>query len=65
MILNLMKMNGLRRILTFFEYQKEDLLLTDSNKNQWIVLSKKVNTGIDTVANRWLRECNGLYGYFV
>lgn len=50
---------------TFFEYQREDLLLTDSNKNQWIVLSKKVNTGIDTVANRWLRECNGLYGYFV
>ena len=50
---------------TFFEYQKEDLLLTDSNKNQWIVLSKRVNTGIDTVVNKWLRECNGLYGYFV
>ena len=24
----------------FFEYQKEDLLLTDSEENQWVVLSK-------------------------
>ncbi|MGM9575909.1 MAG: hypothetical protein ACI3T2_00575 [Anaerovibrio sp.] len=49
----------------FFEYQKEDLLLTDSEKNQWVVLSKYADTGRKGLPYDKLLMWNWLYGYFV
>lgn len=49
----------------FFEYQKEDLLLTDGNGNQWIVLSKYADTGKNDLEHDKLLVWNWLYGYFV
>lgn len=49
----------------FFEYQKEDLLLTDSKGIQWVVLSKYADTGKNDLAYDKLLVWNWLYGYFV
>lgn len=49
----------------FFEYQKEDLLLTDSEENQWVVLSKYADTGRNDLAYDKFLVWNWLYGYFV
>ncbi|MCM1160738.1 MAG: hypothetical protein NC412_05900 [Roseburia sp.] len=49
----------------FFEYQKEDLLLTDDEGIQWVVLSKYADTGRDNLAYDKLMVWNWLYGYFV
>ncbi len=49
----------------FFEYQKEDLLLTDDEGIQWVVLSKYADTGRDDLAYDKLMVWNWLYGYFV
>lgn len=50
---------------TFFRHQKDDLLLTDDDGNQWVVLSKYADTGRNDLANDKLMEWNWLYGYFV
>lgn len=55
-----MKSNSL-----FFEYQKEDLLLTDDEGIQWVVLSKYADTGRQDLAIDKLIVWNWLYGYFV
>lgn len=49
----------------FFEYQKEDLLLTDEKGVQWIALSRYADTGRDNLAYDKLMVWNWLYGYFV
>lgn len=49
----------------FFEHQKEDLLLTDDEGIQWVVLSKYADTGRNDLANDKLMVWNWLYGYFV
>lgn len=49
----------------FFKYQKSDLLLTDQDGVQWVVLSKYADTGRDDLVNDNLMEWNWLYGYFV
>ena len=49
----------------FFRYQKEDLLLTDDEGKQWVVLSKYADTGRDDLAYDKLMVWNWLYGYFV
>lgn len=49
----------------FFEYQKEDLLLTDGEGIQWVVLSKYTDTGRQDLAKDKLMVWNWLYGYFV
>lgn len=49
----------------FFEYQKEDLLLTDDKGIQWVVLSKYADTGRNDLENDKLMVWNWLYGYFV
>lgn len=49
----------------FFEYQREDLLLTDSEENQWVVLSKYADTGRNDLAYDKFLLWNWLYGYFV
>lgn len=49
----------------FFEYQKEDLLLTDDEGIQWVVLSKYADTGRKDLASDKLLVWNWLYGYFV
>lgn len=49
----------------FFEYQKKDLLLTDDEENQWVVLSKYADTGRNDLAYDRLMVWNWLYGYFV
>lgn len=49
----------------FWRYQKEDLLLTDDNGIQWVVLSKYSDTGRSNLASDKLMVWNWLYGYFV
>ena len=49
----------------FFEYQKEDLLLSDDEGIQWVVLSKYADTGRNNLAHDKLMMWNWLYGYFV
>ena len=49
----------------FFERQKEDLLLTDEERIQWVVLSKYADTGRNNLASDKLMVWNWLYGYFV
>lgn len=49
----------------FFRHQKEDLLLTDDEGKQWVVLSKYADTGRDDLAYDKLMVWNWLYGYFV
>lgn len=49
----------------FFELQKEDLILTDTNEVQWVVLTKYADTDRDNLASDKLLNWNWLYGYFV
>ncbi len=49
----------------FFQYQKEDLLLTDKDGTQWVVLSKYADTDRKNLKNNKLLVWNWLYGYFV
>ncbi|MBS5115448.1 MAG: hypothetical protein KHY88_07115 [Erysipelotrichaceae bacterium] len=49
----------------FFQYQKEDLLLTDNDGTQWVVLSKYADTDRKNLKNDKLLVWNWLYGYFV
>lgn len=50
---------------TFYENQKEDLLLTDEGGIQWVALSKYADTGKGDLAYNKLLIWNWLYGYFV
>lgn len=50
---------------TFYENQKEDLLLTDKSGIQWVALSKYADTGKVDLAYNKLLIWNWLYGYFV
>ena len=49
----------------FFGYQKNDLMLVDSDGIQWIVLSKYADTGRKNLENDKLMVWNWIYGYFV
>lgn len=49
----------------FFIHQKEDLLLTDDEGKQWVVLSKYADTRRSDLAYDKLLVWNWLYGYFV
>lgn len=49
----------------FFIHQKEDLLLTDDEGKQWVVLSKYADTRRNDLAYDKLLIWNWLYGYFV
>ncbi len=49
----------------FFKHQKEDLLLTDDEGIQWVVLSKYADTGRSNLASDKMMVWNWLYGYFV
>ena len=60
-----MKICGTNSNSLFFEYQKEDLLLTDGKGNKWVVLSKYADTGRQDLAKDKLMVWNWLYGYFV
>lgn len=49
----------------FFESQKNDLILVDSDGIQWIVLSKYADTGRKNLETDKLMVWNWIYGYFV
>lgn len=51
--------------VSFFTYQKEDLLLNSDKSGQWIVLSKYADTGDETLAEDKLLSWNWIYGFFV
>ena len=50
---------------TFFIHQKEDLLLTDNEGKQWVVLSRYADTGKNDLSYDKLLVWNWLCGYFV
>ncbi len=55
----------LKKLPNFFEYQKEDLLLTDSEGHQWVALSKYADIGSVDLTYDKLQMWNWFYGYFV